>query len=75
MNNIESSPSGRLTTRAQQVAARAALKHAILNFPSYLRVSHVFPADFSSALRWRSAPFRAGLFGRLAMVPARVAIV
>jgi hypothetical protein len=75
MNNIESSPGARLIARAQQVAAPAALKGAILNFPSYLRVFHFFSQDFSSKLRWRSAPSRTGFFKRLHLSPASVAFV
>ena len=75
MNDIESSLSARLTARAQQVAATAALKRAILNFPSYLRVFHFFSQDFSSELRWRSALSTAGFFKRLHLSPASVAFV
>jgi len=75
MNNIESSPSARLTARAQQVAATAALKRATFSFPSYLPVFHFFSQDFSGELRWRSAPSRAGFFKRLHLSPASVAFV
>jgi hypothetical protein len=75
MNNIESSPGARLIAHAQQVAAPAALKGAILNFPSYLRVFHFFSQDFSGELRWRSTLSWAGFFRRLPLVPARVAFV
>ena len=75
MNNIESSPGARLTARARQVAATAALKRATLNFPSYLRVFHFFSQDFSSELRWRSGPSLAGFFKRLPLAAASVAFV
>jgi hypothetical protein len=75
MNKIEDSLSKRLTARAGQVPARAALKRATLDFPSYSRVFHVFPPDFFSASRWGSAPFLTGIFERLPAAAARVAFV
>jgi hypothetical protein len=75
MNNIEGSQSGRLTAHAQQVAPRLPLKNTPVNFPSYLRVFHVFPQHFSGELRWGSAPSGADFFERLPPAPASVAFV
>lgn len=75
MNDIESSPGAQLIVHPREVAATAALKRAILNFPSYLRVFHFFSQDFSSELRWRSGPSRAGFFEGLPLASASVAFV
>jgi hypothetical protein len=75
MNKIESCPDARLTAHAQQVAARAVLKRATLNFPSYLRVFHFFPQDFSGEERWSPARSQGEFFKRLPLAPASVAFV
>jgi hypothetical protein len=75
MNNIEGSLSKRLTANVRQVASRAAFQRATLDFPSDLRVFHLFSQDSSSELRWRSAPSRADFLEQLPAAPARVAFV
>jgi len=75
MNNIEASPSKRLTAHQRQIAPKGALKRATLDFPSYLRIFDVFTQDFSSELRRGSASSRADFWERLPSAPARVAFV
>jgi hypothetical protein len=75
MNNIEGSLSKRLTAHVRQVATKAAFQRATLDFPSHLRVFHIFSQNFSSELRWRSAPSRADFLEQLPAAPTRVAFV